>query len=35
MLKGDDFRPRFRMRVPKQGDTPETAIVVTGSAPPK
>lgn len=35
MLKGEDFRPRFRMRVPKQGDKPETAVVVTGSAPPK
>jgi hypothetical protein len=35
MLKGEDFRPRFRMRVPKQGDRPETATVVTGSIPPK
>lgn len=34
-LKGDDFRPRFRMRVPKQGDKPETAVVVMASAAPK
>lgn len=35
MLKGEEFRPRFRMRVPKQGDKPETAVVVAGAAPPK
>jgi hypothetical protein len=35
ILKGEDFRPRLRMRVPKQGDKPETAIVVAGVAPPK
>lgn len=35
MLKGEDFRPRFRMRVPKQGEKPETAVVVTGLIPPK
>lgn len=34
-LKGDEFRPRFRMRVPKQGDKPETAVVVMASAAPK
>lgn len=35
MLKSENFRPRYRMRVPKQGDQHETAIRVTGSAPPK
>jgi hypothetical protein len=34
-LKGEDFRPRIRMRVPKQGDKPETGLVVVGSALPK
>lgn len=34
-LKGEDFRPRLRMRVPKQGERPETGTVVVGVAPPK
>lgn len=34
-LKGEDFRPRLRMRVPKLGERPETGTVVVGVAPPK
>ena len=35
VLKGEDFGPRFRMRVPRQGDRFGTTTIVTGSAPPK